>query len=154
LTQSQKILHKSWTLQSIEAEVQKVGRIILDHTQGLGYEEDTVFAIHLALEEALINAVKHGNKSDPSKKVTIDCLITPEKFDISITDEGPGFHLQDLPDPRCDHNLYKCSGRGVLLIQAYMDTVEYYEQGNSIHLVKYRQFPEAEKGSTSENCSE
>lgn len=99
---------------------------------------DMIFAIHLSLEEALVNAVKHGNHADPKKNISIHCLITPEKFDISIADEGFGFDPEGIPDPRCNSNLYKSTGRGILLIQSYMDLVEYNSRGNCIHMVKFR----------------
>ena len=99
------------------------------------------FAVHLSLEEAFVNAIRHGNHDDPTKTISVDCLITPDKFDISIADEGYGFDPQGIPDPRCNSNLYKSSGRGVLLIQSYMDVVEYNSRGNCIHMVKYRTSP-------------
>ena len=138
LTKQENILHQSWELPSTVKAVQKACHDLLEQASSHGFEEDAVFGIHLALEEALVNAFKHGNKSDPEKKVFVECLITPEKFDVSITDQGDGFAPQELPDPRCNGNLYKCSGRGVLLINAYMDEVEYNERGNSVHMVKYR----------------
>lgn len=103
-----------------------------------GFQEEDLFAIHLALEEALVNAVQHGNQNDPHKKVTIHYTVTPEQFEITITDQGPGFQPDDLPDPRCPENLCKCSGRGVLLIRSYMDRVEYNPKGNEIHMVKLK----------------
>lgn len=138
MPEAPKILNKSWKLPSTEVAVQETGRQILDQVKAFGFEEDCIFAIHLALEEALVNAVKHGNKSDPEKKVKIECLMTPDKFDVSITDEGEGFDPDEIPDPRCEKNLYRSSGRGVLLIRAYMDKVEFNTRGNKIHMIKYR----------------
>lgn len=138
MTEAEKILHKSWTLKSTEAESQAVTDEILQTLKDHDFEENMVFAIHLSLEEALVNAIKHGNHSDPAKIVDVQCLITPEKFDVSITDEGFGFDPEGVPDPRCNSNLYKCTGRGVLLIQSYMDVVEYNDRGNCVHMIKYR----------------
>ncbi len=98
-----------------------------------------IFAVHLSLEEAFVNAIKHGNHEDPQKSIRVECLITPDKFDVSIADEGFGFDPNGIPDPRRNSNLYKTTGRGVLLIQSYMDLVEYNSRGNCIHMVKYRQ---------------
>jgi serine/threonine-protein kinase RsbW len=139
LTRQDNILHKSWELPSTAKAIQKACRDLLDYAGSYGFQEDAVFGIHLALEEALVNAFKHGNKSNPEKIVFVECLITPEKFDVSITDQGEGFKPEKLPDPRVNGNLYKCSGRGVLLINAYMDEVEYNECGNSVHMIKFRQ---------------
>ena len=138
LTKQDDILHRSWELPNTEAAVQEVCQKILKDAAEQGFDEDSVFGIHLSLEEAFTNAVKHGNRSNPDKKVFVEFLITPEKLDISITDEGEGFNPDDVPDPRCNGNLYKSCGRGVLLIQAYMDIVEYNDRGNCVHMVKYR----------------
>jgi serine/threonine-protein kinase RsbW len=101
-----------------------------------GFCEDDTFGIHMALEEALINAVKHGNAGDPKKKLIVEYLITQEVFDATITDQGSGFVPDDVPDPRDEENLHKMSGRGILLIRAYMDVVEYNKRGNQLHILK------------------
>ncbi|RKY09372.1 MAG: ATP-binding protein [Planctomycetota bacterium] len=138
MTETQHILHKSWQLKSAEREVKKVSAEVLKTLEDHDFGEDMVFAVHLSLEEAFVNAIKHGNHGDPRKKILVECLITPEKIDISITDEGFGFDPHGVPDPRCNGNLYKSCGRGVLLIQSYMDVVEYNGRGNCVHMVKYR----------------
>lgn len=138
MTKQDHILHRSWELPNTEPAVQQICCKILKLTAEQGFDEDAVFGIHLSLEEAFTNALKHGNQSNPDKKIDVEFLITPEKLDISITDEGQGFIPDDVPDPRCNSNLYKSSGRGVLLIKAYMDIVEYNNRGNCVHMVKYR----------------
>lgn len=138
MTESQHVLHKSWQLKSVEPEVKKVTCEIVKTLEDHAFGEDMVFAVHLSLEEAFVNAIKHGNHGDPEKNILVECLITPEKLDISITDEGRGFDPAGVPDPRCNGNLYKSCGRGVLLIQSYMDVVEYNSRGNCIHMVRYR----------------
>lgn len=152
MTKQDNIMHKSWELPSTAKAIQKACRELLDCAAAQGFQDDELFGIHLALEEALVNAFKHGNKANPEKIVFVECLMTPEKFDISITDQGEGFKPQDLPDPRVNGNLYKCSGRGVLLINAYMDEVEYNIRGNSVHMVKYRQ-PQPQESFPDENGS-
>ena len=138
MTETKKILHKSCRLQSTEKQVQQVIQELLGVLTDCGFDEDAVFAIHLAMEEAFLNAVKHGNHSDADKTIDVECLVTPEKFDIAISDEGFGFDPDGIPDPRCNGNLYKSSGRGILLIQSYMDVVEYNDRGNCVHMIKYR----------------
>lgn len=138
MAEAEKILHQSWTLKSTEKEVQSVTALILKTLGEHQFNEDIVFGIHLSLEEAFVNAIRHGNHGDPNKTISVECLITPEKFDISISDEGFGFDPEGVPDPRCNGNLYKCTGRGVLLIQSYMDVVEYNARGNCVHMIKYR----------------
>ena len=111
---------------------------LLAEARANDFSEDDVFGIHLALEEAFVNAVKHGNKQDPEKKVTIEYLITPEKFDVSITDQGNGFDPEAVPDCRSEENIFKSEGRGVLLMRSYMDVVEYNQAGNRVHMTKYK----------------
>ena len=139
MTKQDHIVHRSWELANTTEAVQQACRRMLELAGEHGFDEDAVFGIHLALEEAFTNAVRHGNRSNPNKKIDVEFLITPEKLDVSITDEGQGFVPDEVPDPRCNSNLFKCSGRGVLLIKAYMDVVEYNDRGNCVHMVKYRQ---------------
>jgi serine/threonine-protein kinase RsbW len=120
-------------------------RVILAALEARGFSQDDVFAVHLALEEAFLNAVKHGNRMDPRKKVTIEYLVDPEKVEIRMTDEGPGFDPGRIPDPRVGKNLYRPEGRGLLLIRSYMDTVEYSEQGNSLRMVRNKSRPAAKE---------
>jgi len=75
---------------------------------------------------------------DAGKTVTIEYSVSAEKVEVSITDEGEGFDPSQVPDPRLGENIYKTSGRGLLLIRSYMDLAEYNERGNSLHMVKYR----------------
>lgn len=138
MTESKNILHKSWKVRSTEQEAKKLACEMLETLRTHDFDEDMIFAVHLSLEEAFVNAIKHGNHEDPQKSIKVECLITPDKFDVSIADEGFGFDPNGVPDPRCNGNIYKCTGRGVLLIQSYMDLVEYNSRGNCIHMVKYR----------------
>lgn len=135
---SKDVVHKSRVVPSVASAVELLCQELFNDVHTCGFNEDDAFAIHLALEEALHNAVDHGNDGDASKHVTVECTITSEKFDISVSDEGSGFKPDILPDPRIQENLYKCSGRGVLLMRAYMDVVEYNDRGNCVHMIKYR----------------
>ncbi len=116
-------------------------RDILSAMEQRGFSQDDVFAVHLAVEEAFLNAVKHGNKMDPRKKVTLDYVLDQEKAEIWIGDEGPGFEPKSVPDPRVGENLYRPEGRGLLLISAYMHVVEYNDRGNRIHMIRYKNAP-------------
>ena len=136
---SEGLSHKSVVLANENSVLEQLCRKLLDEASKQGFEREDLFAIHLALEEAFLNAVKHGNKMDPNKKVYIKYLITPQKFDISVGDDGCGFNPSSVPDPREGDNLYKSSGRGLLLMRSYMDTVEYNKQGNCVHMVKFRE---------------
>lgn len=101
-----------------------------------GFGEEASFAIKLALEEALINAIKHGNKLHPDKRVTIDAEITDRAAEFTIVDEGAGFARCDVPDPTDLANLEKCSGRGLLLIESYMTEVKYADEGRRLWMIR------------------
>ncbi len=92
--------------------------------------------LFVALDEAFVNAVKHGNKNDPSKLVRITAELSAKEAKFTVEDEGAGFNIQEIPDPRDPANLFKTSGRGVLLIYNIMDEVEYNERGNRLTMIK------------------
>ena len=100
------------------------------------YSERDIFGIRLALEEALVNAIKHGNQMDRSKKVHIAYRVDAERFDIHITDEGTGFDPQDVPDPTDVENLERPCGRGLWLMRHYMSEVDFGTRGNSVRMSK------------------
>src|SRR5947207_2658939 len=81
------------------------------------FEDREIFSIKLALEDALVNAIKHGNQMDPSKKVHIQFHVNQERIDIRIIDEGNGFDLEEVPDPMAPENLERPCGRGLLLMR-------------------------------------
>ena len=111
---------------------------LLDKAQFTGYSEPALFAIRLALEEALVNAIRHGNKSDPGKSVTVCTEVDDKQATITITDEGNGFDPGIVPDPTADENLEKPCGRGIMLMRSYMDKVEFNERGNEVRMIKKR----------------
>jgi len=114
---------------------------IMARLEGSGFSAEDLFAVHLALEEAFINAIKHGNKMDPAKEVKIEYSVNRDKIEIFIADEGAGFNPDVVPDPRCGDNIYKPNGRGLLLMRSYMDVVEHNDKGNRVRMVRYRERP-------------
>jgi serine/threonine-protein kinase RsbW len=112
-------------LQYLLARVAKLGLIAPERSNLL-----------IALDEAFVNAVKHGNKSDPTKLVRVGAELSPKEACFTVEDEGEGFDVATIPDPRDPANLFKSSGRGVLLIYNIMDEVEYNAQGNRVKMVK------------------
>ncbi len=113
---------------------QEIESVLADHR----FSERDIFSIKLALEEALINAIKHGNQMDRAKKVHIKCRVNHERFDVHITDEGSGFDPSDVPDPVDVENLEKPSGRGLLLMRHYMTEVTFHPPGNLLSMSKVR----------------
>ena len=109
---------------------------VVEEIEGAGYTLDAVFAIKLALEEAITNAIRHGNGSDPSKQVTIRCAVSPEKCVIVVRDQGNGFNPDRVPDCTNASRLPLPHGRGIMLMRAYMDQVLYRERGAEIYLMK------------------
>ncbi len=97
--------------------------------------------LFVALDEAFVNAVKHGNKNDPAKLVRITAELTPKEASFTVEDEGEGFDIREIPDPCDPANLFRTSGRGVLLIYNIMDEVEYNAQGNRVKMVKRPETP-------------
>ena len=97
--------------------------------------------LFVALDEAFVNAVKHGNKHDPTKLVRITAELTPKEASFTVEDEGEGFDIREIPDPCDPANLFRTSGRGVLLIYNIMDEVEYNAQGNRVKMVKRPETP-------------
>lgn len=92
--------------------------------------------LFVALDEAFVNAVKHGNKNDLTKLVKITADLSPKEASFTVEDEGQGFDIHQIPDPCDPANLFRTSGRGVLLIYNIMDEVEYNAQGNRVKMVK------------------
>lgn len=100
------------------------------------FSETDIFAIRLALEEALVNAIKHGNQMDRTKKVHVAYNVDADRFDVKIVDEGPGFDPEDVPDPTDPENLERPCGRGLLLMRHYMNHIEYLRPGNIVVMSK------------------
>jgi serine/threonine-protein kinase RsbW len=115
-------------------------QIITDCITGLvGFDEDTAHWIGMSVRESVTNAIQHGNKLDPAKKVHIGYEIGPEQLRVSVRDEGNGFRVEDLPDPLDPANLLKPSGRGIFYIRSFMDEVEFRplaQGGMEVRMVK------------------
>lgn len=126
------------TIPSDTAEGQAVQVRIIEALEVREYPERDVFAVRLALEEAIVNAIKHGNRMSPDKSVEINCWINDERVRIEIEDEGEGFVRDEVPDPTLLENLERPCGRGIMLMGAFMNLIEYNEQGNKVTLEKIK----------------
>jgi serine/threonine-protein kinase RsbW len=126
------------TIASDLAEARRIQDQIEEALQAGRYSEHDIFSIKLAVEEALVNAIKHGNQMDAAKQVHVSYRITPDRFEIRITDEGPGFNPDDVPDPTDPERIEMPCGRGLLLIRGFMTSVEYVGRGNVVAMSKVR----------------
>jgi len=115
---------------------QEVQERIIGQMENYKFTDRDVFSTRLALEEGIINAIKHGNRMDLTKSVNINWGISSRKIRVIIQDQGPGFDPADIPDPTADENLERPCGRGIMLMKAFMDLIEYNEQGNQLTIEK------------------
>jgi serine/threonine-protein kinase RsbW len=109
-----------------------VSEEILSAITSCDYPDASTFALRLVIEEAVSNAFKHGNRGRPDAHVDIEWEIKPDQVLISVEDQGEGFDPESLPDPTDEDRLELPSGRGVLLIHAYMSDVQYNDRGNRV----------------------
>jgi CheY-like chemotaxis protein len=109
---------------------------LIERVAALGIVKPDSSNLFIALDEAFVNAVKHGNRSDPHKLVRITADLSAREARFQIEDEGEGFDVNSIPDPLDPSNLFKTSGRGVLLIYNIMDEVSYNERGNVLTMIK------------------
>lgn len=133
---------KTLTLTSEFDEIQKLEAFVDDLRQWLSLEEDLNSRVMLALNEAVTNAIIHGNKENPDKKVTVTASTSGNSLHITVEDEGEGFDPKELPNPLEKENLLNTGGRGVYLIQEYTDETN-YEKGGSKLIMKF-QLPDNE----------
>ena len=138
---SRKTINRSMAVESTSSAIVGVYKRILSELKANKYKQEDIFAVHLALEEAFINAITHGNKMNSDKEVKINYSVGLDKFEISMMDEGEGFDPSAVPDPRYGENLYKINGRGLLLMHSYMDVVEFNDHGNGVRMVRYKEKP-------------
>jgi serine/threonine-protein kinase RsbW len=116
-------------------------RAILKELRRCKFCEQAIFAVKLALEEALINAVMHGNRGDSSKTVTVRYAVNTEQAVILVRDEGGGFAPDEIPDPTTPDRLRLPNGRGIMLMRAYMDDVRFRDNGREVRFMKRRKQP-------------
>ncbi len=111
---------------------------LMKRVEKIGIINPETSNLFVALDEAFVNAVKHGNKFNAEKLVRITAEVSREEARFTIEDEGDGFDINSIPDPRNPENLFKTSGRGVLFIHNIMDEVTYNERGNRLTMIKKR----------------
>jgi len=121
------------TVQALERVVQNITALAREMKCG----EDHLAEIELALREALANAVVHGDRQDPAKKVDVRCFCQPDRgMLLVVEDEGPGFDPKEVPDPTQAERLFETHGRGLFLIRRTMDRVRFSRSGRRVTMVK------------------
>ena len=129
------------TLTDLKTDLEIVQREIAEALAHNTYTEFAQFAIRLCMEEAIVNAFRHGNRGAPGKVVQFRCDINHERAEFEVRDEGEGFDPSGVPDPTADENLEIPSGRGLMLMRAYMSEVEHVPPGNPLRMV-YKNGPD------------
>lgn len=129
----------------------KVIGLILEQLKKSSWSNKDTFGIHMAMEEAIMNAIHHGNQCSPDKDVHVLVELFDDRFYSKITDQGCGFDPDALPDPTDEDNLENDCGRGVMLIRNFVDVVNYNEKGNSVELTKRRSDLQSDENASVEN---
>jgi serine/threonine-protein kinase RsbW len=128
-----------WRRESIKslADMERFLEAIPTEMANYGYSEKEQFRVRLALEEAIVNAHKHGHYRDWSKSITVRYHVSADGVVVQVEDQGPGFDPQSVPDPLAPENLETPSGRGLLLMRSFLSGVCHNELGNCICLCKH-----------------
>ena len=132
---------KEINLPSKIEEIEKAVGEVTAFAASAGFSEEALFAVDLALREALANAIKHGNKLDETKQVQLAFKATGDALEITVRDFGSGFTVEDVPDPTDPENLLKASGRGILFMNNFMDELDWTnhpEGGMIVKMLKKR----------------
>jgi serine/threonine-protein kinase RsbW len=138
--ESEKDLTEQTQLDSTLKSVDTAEAIVLKVAKQLGFDEDDQHQIGMAVRECMVNAVVHGNRYSAHKKVHLAISSIPGGIAVTIGDEGSGFDMSALPDPLAPENLLRQSGRGILLIRAFMDEFDLHPRsggGTEVRLVKH-----------------
>ena len=131
---------KVWRRETVHsvADIARVIEIVIGAMTAASYPEAEVFRVRLALEEAIVNAHKHGHAGDWGKPVAIRFHVSADGMVAEVEDQGPGFDPVQVPDPLAPENLERPSGRGLLLMRTYLSGVCHNERGNTICICKHR----------------
>jgi serine/threonine-protein kinase RsbW len=130
----------SLTLSSSLATVRTMEQTAESWARQAGFDDDTVSNIAMSVREATVNAVMHGNGYAADLVVTASFELTPQSLIVKLADQGPGLNVEKVPDPLAPENILRGSGRGIFLIRAFMDEVNFRQlhPGTEVTLVKHR----------------
>ena len=138
MTDERWIWEFEWVIPSDLAQGCQVLEQILERLTHHEWGSHDIYSVRLAVDEAIVNAIKHGNQHDENKRVHIVCKLSGRGLWVQISDEGGGFNPAEVPDCTCDENLDIPSGRGLMLMHCFMSRVEFNEQGNRVMMEKHR----------------
>jgi serine/threonine-protein kinase RsbW len=119
-------------------EVRPLAEALEDWMRVLGFPRKDIFAVKLALGEAVINAFRHGNRGDPRKVVRVKYVVTFAEVLVEVADEGAGFDPDQVPDLLSVENIERIRGRGLFLMRVYMSGVSFHPPGNRVTLWRRR----------------
>jgi serine/threonine-protein kinase RsbW len=119
-------------IESVEQAAQEAAEFV----KRSGHGEGLMDAIDMAVRESVANAVKHGNKFDETKAVEVTFSSLTDGVEVTVRDFGPGFSIDEIPDPTNPENLLKASGRGILFMRTFMDEVEWFNASGGGTLVR------------------
>ena len=125
---------RSWSITGDQDELRATVEAIHAQINECGWDETASFAVRLAMDEALSNALQHGNGGDPAQVIELVVKVDGETVSLTVTDQGQGFKPESVPDPTADENLTISSGRGLALIYAFMSKVTIVPPGNCIEM--------------------
>jgi serine/threonine-protein kinase RsbW len=128
-------------LESTLESVDHAEELVMRTAREMGFDEDQQHEIGISLRECMVNAVVHGNRYNARKKVHFCVSHTPDRLEIVVGDEGEGFDTGKLPDPLAEENILRQSGRGVLMMQAFMDEFQVSPRnpsGTEVRMVKFK----------------
>lgn len=131
------------TLESSLDAVNEAERTAEQYADRVGFDEETQSSIAMAVREAVVNAVLHGNAYDRNKQVKVAFDVTEQDLIVTVADQGSGVNPDELPDPLSPENILRGSGRGIFLIRAFMDEVNFRQlhPGTELTLIKHRTPP-------------
>jgi serine/threonine-protein kinase RsbW len=136
----EKCRDSGWRQEGVRSTAE-IGRVLdglVEILEARGYARKDVFGIRLAVEETLVNAVKHGHRGDPTKRVSVRYCVGTEYTLIEVEDQGAGFDPDSVPDPVAPENWERPCGRGLVLIRSYATWVRFSRGGSRVTLCKAR----------------
>lgn len=135
------VWQREWVVPSRSGAGSPVLDELLAQLEQKNWGQHDLFGIHLATEEALVNAIRHGNGLDEQKHVRVACSLAPDLVRIEVADEGQGFDPGAIPDPTDPEHLDSPTGRGIMLMRSFMTRVDYNATGNRVVMEKQRHSP-------------